>query len=90
MTKRANVILSLLNVSTKNQHYNPIRTLDDIKEVFKNGTIDFDISERKYTLIYNCKKTEILLKEKNQANKTIMTFNKSTSLEQIIYVFGIL
>lgn len=88
MTKKINIILSLVNMSGKKQHYKPILTLEDVNEVFKNKTIDFHINEREYTLDYNTKKAEIVLKEKTPTENIITTFNRASSFEQILHVFG--
>ena len=88
MTKRINIIFSLLNLSKKKQLYKPINTLVEANDIFKNKNIDFHIGEKKYAMTYNNTKEEIQLKEKTKTDNLITTINYSTSFEQIFIVFG--
>lgn len=88
MTKRINIIFSILNMSEKKQLYKPISTLDEANDIFKNKNIDFNIDGKKYAMTYDNTKEEIELKEKTETNNLITIFNYSTSFEQIFMVFG--
>jgi len=88
MTKRINIIFSILNMSEKKQLYKPINTLQEANEIFKNKNIDFNIDGKKYAILYNNVNEEIEIKERTKKNALITTFNYTTSFEQIFLVFG--
>lgn len=88
MTRRINIIFSLVNLAEKKQLYKPIDTLDEANEIFKNKNIDFYIGKKKYAMTYNNIKEEIELKESSKTDILIFTFNYATSFEKIFMVFG--
>ncbi|MBC5836092.1 hypothetical protein G6N05_14270 [Flavobacterium sp. F372] len=88
MQKNINVILSLVNMSEKKQHYKPIRNLTEINTLFKNKPIVFNIANKKYALIYNPANYELQVKAQYPTPAIIATFNQTSSLEQILHTFG--
>mgnify|MGYP006343554553 FL=1 len=88
MHKNINVILSLVNLSKKEQRYKPIRNLAEINTVFQNKPIDFNIAEKNYALIFNPANYELQVKEQTPTPALIATFNQTSSLEQILQTFG--
>ena len=88
MHKNINVILSLVNLSKKEQRYKPIRNLAEINTVFQNKPIDFNIAEKNYALIFNPANYELQVKEQTPTPALIATFNQKSSLEQILQTFG--
>ena len=88
MQKNINIILALVNMTQKKQHYKPVRNLAEINTLFQNKPIFFTPSEKSYALLYKPANYEVLIKEETQTPEVIATFNPTTSLEQILQTFG--
>lgn len=88
MQKNINVILSLVNMSQKNQQYKLVKNLAEMNALFKNKPITFNVEKKSYALIYNPTKEEIQIQEQTFFSVTIATFKKSTTIEKILQTFG--
>lgn len=88
MQNNINVILSLVNMSEKKQQYKPLKNLAEINELFKNKPIVFNIADKNYDLIYNPANFELYVKVQIPKPTLIATFNKTSTLEQILQTFG--
>lgn len=88
MQNNINVILSLVNMSEKKQQYKTLKNLAEINELFKNKPITFKIADKNYMLIYNPANYELQVKTQTPISSLIATFNETSSLEQILQIFG--
>jgi hypothetical protein len=88
MQKNINVILSLVNMSEKKQQYKTLHNASEINALFKNKPIGFTISDKKYLLFFNPDNYILEVKTQTSAPTLVATFDKTSSMEEILQTFG--